>query len=109
MDNPFRSWDGQENITPANAKKAATLYRKTRAGIVKIAEGSDKDAMTSAETLVREYTEGFNKMDKRKYFIETVEREEIYTALDEMLDLLPEDLKVDKERLLNLFDELKNF
>ena len=76
---------------------------------MKIAEGSDKDAMTSAETLVREYTEGFNKMHKRKYFIETVEREEIYTALDEMLDLLPEDLKVDKERLLNLFDELKNF
>ena len=65
--------------------------------------------MTSVETLVREYTEGFNKMDKRKYFIETVEREEIYTALDEMLDLLPDELKVDKERLLNLFDELKNF
>ena len=109
LDNPFRSWDGQENITPVNAKKAATLYRKTRAGIVKIAEGSDKDAMTSAETLVREYTEGFNKMDKRNCFIYTVEREDIYTALDEMLDLLPEDLKVDKEQLLNLFDELKNF
>lgn len=109
LDNPFRSWDGQENITPANAKKAATLYRKTRAGIVKIAEGSDKDAMTSAETLVREYTEGFNKMDKRNCFIYTVEREDIYIALDEMLDLLPEDLKVDKEQLLNLFDELKNF
>ena len=109
LDNPFRSWDGQENITPANAKKAAALYRKTRAGIVKIAEGSNKDAMTSVETLVREYTEGFNKMDKRKYFIETVEREEIYTALDEMLDLLPDELKVDKEQLLNLFDELRNF
>ena len=109
LDNPFRSWDGQENITPANAKKAAALYRKTRAGIVKIAEGSNKDAMTSVETLVREYTEGFNKMDKRKYFIETVEREEIYTALDEMLDLLPDELKIDKEQLLNLFDELRNF
>lgn len=109
LDNPFRSWDGQENITPANAKKAAALYRKTRAGIVKIAEGSNKDAMTSVETLVREYTEGFNKVDKRKYFIETVEREEIYTALDEMLDLLPDELKIDKEQLLNLFDELRNF
>jgi hypothetical protein len=65
--------------------------------------------MTSAETLVREYTEGFNKMDKRNCFIYTVEREDIYIALDEMLDLLPEDLKVDKEQLLNLFDELKNF
>ena len=65
--------------------------------------------MTSVETLVREYTEGFNKMDKRKYFIETVEREEIYTALDEMLDLLPDELKIDKEQLLNLFDELRNF
>ena len=65
--------------------------------------------MTSVETLVREYTEGSNKMDKRKYFIETVEREEIYTALDEMLDLLPDELKIDKEQLLNLFDELRNF
>ena len=109
LDNPFRSWDGQENITPANAKKAANLYRKTRAGIVKIAEGSDKDAMTSAETLVREYTEGFNKMDKRKYFIETVEREEIYTALDDILDLIPAEFNIDKENLLNFFDELKDF
>ena len=76
---------------------------------MKIAEGSDKDAMTSAETLVREYTEGFNKMDKRKYFIETVEREEIYTALDDILNLIPAEFNIDKENLLNFFDELKDF
>ena len=28
---------------------------------------------------------------------------------DEMLDLLPDELKIDKEQLLNLFDELRNF
>ena len=63
----------------------------------------------SAETLVREYTEGFNKMDKRNCFIYTVEREDIYTALDGILDLIPIELDVDKEKLLNLFDELKEF
>ena len=76
---------------------------------MKIAEGSDKDAMTSAETLVREYTEGFNKMDKRHCFIYTIERDTIYMALDEILALIPDDLAVDKDKLLNLFDELKNF
>ena len=45
LDNPFRSWDGQENITPANAKKAAALYRKTRAGMVKLVESSPDEMM----------------------------------------------------------------
>jgi len=109
LDNPFRSWDGQEGISAANAKKAATLYRKTRAGIVKLVEGSDYDLMQGVEALVRAYTEGFNKMDKRHCFIYTVERDTIYMALDEILALIPDDLAVDKDKLLNLFDELKDF
>ena len=109
LDNPFRSWDGQENITPANAKKAATLYRKTRAGMVKLVESSPDEIMQGATELVKLYTEGFNKMDKGKYFIETVEREDIYTALDDILDLIPAEFNIDKENLLNFFDELKDF
>lgn len=109
LDNPFRSWDGQENITPANAKKAAALYRKTRAGMVKLVESSPDEMMQGATELVKLYTEGFNKMDKGKYFIETVEREDIYTALDDILDLIPAEFNIDKENLLNFFDELKDF
>ena len=109
LDNPFRSWDGQENITSANAKKAATLYRKTRAGMVKLVESSPDEIMQGATELVKLYTEGFNKMDKGKYFIETVEREDIYTALDDILDLIPAEFNIDKENLLNFFDEFKDF
>ena len=109
LDNPFRSWDGQENITPANAKKAATLYRKTRAGMIKLIESSPDKITQGITELVKLYTEGFNKMDKGKYFIETVEREDIYTALDDILDLIPAEFNIDKEDLLNFFDELKDF
>lgn len=109
LDNPFRAWDGQENISAANAKKAADLYRRTRAGILKLTGSSPGEAAPSAEALVRAYTEGFNKMDKRKYFIETVEREDIYSALVEILDLLPAELAIDKEGLLRIFDEMRDF
>ena len=109
LDNPFRSWDGQENILTANAKKAASLYRKTRASVIKLLENPNEDTMKHIEVLIREYTQGFNKMDKRNCFIETIEREDIYDALIEILDLLPEDLGMDKEKFIEIFDELKDF
>ena len=109
LDNPFRSWDGQENISAANAKKAADLYKKTRAAIRKLEQRSPSEAAQSAEALVKAYTESFNKMDKRKYFIETVEREAIYCALVERLDLLPPALSINKEKLLEIFDLTRDF
>ncbi|WP_240479783.1 hypothetical protein [Paenibacillus wynnii] len=33
VSNPFRDWDGRDNITPANAKKAVQLYKKMIASI----------------------------------------------------------------------------
>ena len=109
LDNPFRSWDGQENISAANAKKAADLYKKTRAEILKLEQSSPIEAARTAEALVRAYTEAFNKMDKRKYFIETVEREDIYCALTELLDLIPPSLSINKEKLLEIFDTIRDF
>ena len=109
LENPFRSWDGEEHITPANAKKAADIYRKTRAAMVKLIEAPSKDIEKDAEALVRDYTEGFNKMDKKKPFIDTVERDEVFTALDGILSLIPDELGVDKDKLIDLFDQLKEF
>ena len=109
LENPFRSWDGAEHITPANAKKAADIYRKTRAAMVKLIDGAGKDIEKDAEALVRDYTESFNKMDKKKPFIDTVERDEVFTALDGILSLIPDELDVDKDKLIDLFDQLKEF
>ena len=109
LENPFRSWDGEEHITPANAKKAADIYRKTRAAMVKLIEAQSKDIEKDAEALVRDYTEGFNKMDKKKPFIDTVERDEVFTALDGILSLIPDELGIDQDKLLDLFDQLKDF
>lgn len=109
LENPFRSWDGAEHITPANAKKAADIYRKTRAAMVKLIDGAGKDIEKDAEALVRDYTEGFNKMDRKKPFIDTIERDEVFTALDGILSLIPDELDVDKDKLIDLFDQLKEF
>ena len=109
LDNPFRSWDGEENISPANAKKAAAIYRKTRAAMVKLVEEPGDGFMKAAEDLVREYADGFNKMDRRRPFIYTVERDEICMALDEILALIPDESGVDKDKLIDLFDQLKEF
>jgi len=109
LDNPFRSWDGREGITPSNAKKAADLYRKTRAQVVKLIEGPTSDFEQDIEALVRTYAEGFNKMDKRKYFITTIERDEVFDALSDILGLIPDELGLDKNRMIDIFDDVKEF
>ncbi|WP_144641283.1 gliding motility protein [Bordetella genomosp. 13] len=83
LDNPFREWDGSDVVTPAQAKKAATLYRKARADALKLAAdlADDADGLVEALTpVVHAYTEGFNAMDRRAGFIDTVAREQIYMA-----------------------------
>ena len=111
LDNPFRSWDGDDHISPANAKKAAALYKKTRKMIIDLtAEGGTKnDIITALTTIISEYTKAFNQMDKRRCFIETIEREQIYETLCGLLDLLPEDFSGDRGRLLKTFDEIRDF
>ena len=53
---------------------------------------------------VTAYTQTFNKMG----FIETVERDEIYMALRDILDALP-DSTLQKEALIEKFEELRDF
>lgn len=68
-------------------------------------------------SMVENYTQTFNKMDAKTGFIETVEREEIYVVLTELLDQLNEQLelhqddsvKVNHEELFEVFDRLRDF
>ena len=104
LDNPFRDWDGAEHIPVASAKKAANQYRKTRSELMKLAAASDSNVQAKALESVISYTQTFNKMR----FIETVERDEVYMALRGILDAMP-DSSVQKDELIEKFDELRNF
>jgi hypothetical protein len=118
VSNPFRDWDGRENITVANAKKAVQLYKKMLAGIHTL-EKQFKDGTSSANrplvVMVTEYTEAFNKMDRKTGFIETEEREEIYIVLEELLDHAVQRLgdigidTLDRDKLLETFNTLRDF
>ena len=104
LDNPFRDWDGAEHIPSASAKRAANQYRKTRFGLLKITSGTEENPEIKGLEIVSNYTQTFNKMK----FIETEERDEIYMALCRILDILPDNV-MDKKKLLDKFEELRDF
>ena len=104
MDNPFRGWDGAEHIPAAAAKKAANQYRKTRSQLMKLAAEPGEDAQAQALDAVTAYTQTFNKMR----FIETEERDEIYMALQGILNALPGDA-LHKNALIEQFDQVRDF
>lgn len=62
------------------------------------------DAQALALQEVKDYTLTFNKM----HFIETEERDEIYMALCDILDEMPES-SIQKNDLLEKFEELRDF
>lgn len=86
LDNPFRSWEDTDTdrIKPAQAKRAAALYRTARSDALKVADADNPVAALSP--IVETYAEAFNKLDARGNFIETEEREQIYMALMQILD-----------------------
>lgn len=104
LDNPFRNWDGAEHIPQACAKKAANQYRKTRAQLLKLAINNDDISQSKAIESIIAYTQTFNKMQ----FIETIERDEIYMALCNILEAMPASC-INKKELLNKFEELRDF
>lgn len=111
--NPFRDWDGREHISPAYAKKAALAYKNMLAVTRSIDAAMEATAAAAAlEAMVSAYVEQFNKIERRTSIIETVEREEIYTVLAELLAQLVQQrgpALVDEAALLALFDRLREF
>ncbi|NVI85112.1 hypothetical protein [Janthinobacterium sp. BJB401] len=114
--NPFRDWDGREHISPAYAKKAALAYKNMLAVTRGIDAAMDATAAAAAlESMVTAYVDAFNKIERRASIIETVEREEIYMVLAELLVQLRQQLGgqgaalVDEAALLELFDRLREF
>jgi DNA-binding LytR/AlgR family response regulator len=116
LDNPFRDWDGREHITAANARKAASLYKRTLSALTGLARRREAEELSAEavrealETLVRGYTETFNKMDRRARFIETVEREKNYLVLVDLLQSINvSGGGADIGALVELFDCLRDY
>ncbi|MBY8876276.1 hypothetical protein [Actinacidiphila acidipaludis] len=85
-DNPLRDWNGREQISPAVYKRAVAQYRTTRAAILQaLAEPAEAEGAARMEELGRAYGEAFNELDHRTGFIETVEREELFDVLGQIV------------------------
>lgn len=116
LDNPFRNWDGRENISSTNVKKAHTQYKNTRSKILGMI--SDFRDNKNSEQLLIEllnevsvFTELFNKINKRSDFIETMESEKIFEALSSIVGLVNNEIGniVDIKLLYDKFDEVRDF
>lgn len=104
MDNPFRDWDDSDYISPSSAKKAIIQYRKTRNELLALNVQNDPEAQTKAIAAVEEYTKTFNRMR----CIETDERDLVYEVLCSIIDYMNNPI-IDKARLLDRFEELRDF
>ncbi len=99
LENPLGSWDGRDG-TPANiAKKAMKLYVDTYKKL-------KQKTLTpkSMEEILKTFIVGFNEIDK-KYSLDTLEREEIYDALQHLGTMIP----LTPKSIEAMFDELRNF
>lgn len=85
--NPLRDWDGREQISTTTYKKAVAQYQATRKAVLQtFAEEPADGRSTPLEEIGRAYGETFNQLDHRTGFIETVEREELFAALDHIMN-----------------------
>jgi hypothetical protein len=85
--NPLRDWDGRDHISATTYKKAVAQYKTTRKAILQVLVEEPENARPARLMEIGwAYGEAFNKLDHRSGFIETVEREEIFTALDHIVN-----------------------
>jgi hypothetical protein len=85
--NPLREWDCREQISATTYKRAVAQYKTTRTAILQVFAEEPADVRSARmEEIGRAYGEAFNQLDRRSGFIETVEREELFAALDHVVN-----------------------
>ena len=87
-DNPLREWDGREHISATRYRKSVIQYKATRRAVLAaLATHDDQTDGSRLAELGRQFGKAFNHLDgTAEPFIETVEREELFAALDVMID-----------------------
>lgn len=88
---PFSYWEGK------NEKKAMSIYKKC---LKKVNDAKNEDDIKAA---IIEYTKKFNSLDD----IETIEREDIYSALCKIMKNSPIEIKY--EKWFSWFEENREF
>jgi len=111
LNNPFRSWDGDEMIPRGVAKKAADIYKKTRAALMGVCQSESVNVQEESLAICKAYVDVFNALDRKHEFIETVYVEDIMVALN---DLITEAAgvsggKLDAAALIEACDGLREF
>jgi hypothetical protein len=105
-DNPLRCWDGREYITGAQYRKAVSQYKTTRRAIV--AALAEEDTPAVEDRLIqagREYAEAFNTLGSRTHFIETMEREELFDALEVLVKGLADHTTLDLAQVIEAVED----
>lgn len=84
-DNPLREWDARPHISKARYAKSLAQYKETRRAVLAaISEETASDSVL--RHIGREYGDAFNRLDgNQSPFIETVERDDLYAALDQIV------------------------
>ncbi len=79
LTNPLRHWDGSEFVPLAAYKKAFSTYKNTKKQM------QEADSRDTIVTVALEYIKFFNKLNaKYDEFIETEEREDVFTAMEQI-------------------------
>ena len=86
MSNPLREWDGRPHIGKSRFVKATAQYKATRRAIMAALSSDGEPAASLLAHIGREYAEAFNALDGRAPFIETDEREDLFAALNLIVD-----------------------
>ncbi len=80
---PFSSWTG--HVDPKALEQSRDIYKSVVSKLVQIGLGKPRE--TYIPVLIQ-YIEDFNLLDEKHEFIETIEREDIWEHLDEILGIL---------------------
>jgi len=86
LSNPLREWDGRPHISKSRFAKATAQYKATRRAIMAELSAESEPVAPLLAQIGREYAEAFNALDGRAPFIETEEREELFAALNLIVD-----------------------
>jgi hypothetical protein len=86
--NPLREWDGRPHISAARYRKSVAQFKATRRAVLKeLATSIEELDGSRFVELGRQFGEAFNQLDgSRNRFIETEEREELFGALNAIVD-----------------------
>ena len=106
MNNPLRHWDGSEFVPKSKYNKSVALWKDTRRRILEEANKTEID-FPAIKNIAVEYIEGFNKLDSRSPFIETEEREDIFTAFEQILD--ETNISEGREEIIQAMDDKRDW